>query len=761
MCYKIKKDKVLNQNDLPKEWGFEDYINFIIRRRWTIISVFVIIFGGVLYHNLSRPLEYNSVSTFFIENQSVDFGEIRPEFSTQTRPIGFYQALINSKIYKARVIEFIKQDSILQELEYNKVETYNELIKNGLFLSNSEFTDLLNISVKAYDPVVAYGVAQIATQVFKNRSQEIEQEEARNIIDFVSNQIKIASKNLEVSERQLQEFQKKTKINVTKDDGGIIKRLGDLETKLTEIETERQLTQANLETYEIRLGQFKDFTAEKLLDTESPTLKILKRDIDELENKKNILLENNSTASSQISNLEDLISLKKSNLVQAIIDSNTNGKAENSIPADQSLKEVLIQKQINEELDLYVLTNREKFYQGLIKRYRQNNPNLLEHSLELARLQRSKKVYENLYNFLVERGEEAKINAATGTGGIRIVDSPSIPTEPIPPKTAKFMIFGFILGLGLGVGCGFVADFIDSTMQSPAEVEEKTGLTVIGNIPLLNKAEQHLVQVNKSVLHRFFPFTSKNGHAKSSYPLLSSLKAKDPAVDSYSTLRTNLQFIKIDEPLKKLLVTSSIPGEGKTVTSSNLAISFAELYKRVLLVDTDLRKPMVHNLFKMEKSPGLTNHLAGAKSLEEIIRKTDNPNLDIITAGTSPPNPAEIIASQKLTNMIKKVEQSYDMIIFDSPPLLLVTDTILLASIVKNVLVITRFAKTNHRFVTDALKRLANINTKVFGVVLNGIHFPKLYGYQKYNYFYNYQYYSDKPQKKTRTRSKITEKTIV
>ena len=121
----------------------------------------------------------------------------------------------------------------------------------------------------------------------------------------------------------------------------------------------------------------------------------------------------------------------------------------------------------------------------MIDNYRKRNPNLLEHALELARLQRSQKVYENLYNFLVERGEEAKINAATGTGGIRIVDSPAIPTNPIPKKTAKNLIFGFIFGLGLGFGLALIVDYMDNTLRTSSDVEQKLGLAVLGNIPLL------------------------------------------------------------------------------------------------------------------------------------------------------------------------------------------------------------------------------------------------------------------------------------
>ena len=227
------------------------------------------------------------------------------------------------------------------------------------------------------------------------------------------------------------------------------------------------------------------------------------------------------------------------------------------------------------------------------------------------------------------------------------------------------------------------------------------------------------------------------------------IQSKEPVVDAYRHVRTNIQFANVDSALKRIMITSSIPGEGKTLTAANLAISFAELGKRILVVDCDLRKSHQHILFNIRKSPGLSDYLAHNIALEKTIYMTHVPNLYVMPAGTTPPNPAEMLASAKMETLIQTLEQNFDFVIYDTPPIIAVTDPVILSRKVGNVIQVVRFGKTNRHVVGDSLNRLRNVNSDVLGVIFNSMQKAKGYGYYKYDYsYYQSSYYSEETPKK-------------
>ena len=220
-------------------------------------------------------------------------------------------------------------------------------------------------------------------------------------------------------------------------------------------------------------------------------------------------------------------------------------------------------------------------------------------------------------------------------------------------------------------------------------------------------------------------------------------------------MRTDLQFVNVDEPLKKLMLTSATPGEGKTQTTANLAISYSELGHNILIVDCDLRKPKQNQVFEVQRSPGLTDYLARDVPLADIVKTTGIPNLQLIPSGTTPPNPAEMLGSNKMSQLIAEVESMYDFILFDTPPLIAVSDAKILAPKIKNVLVVIRSGKTNYQIIQDAKERLEKVDARLVGAVLNGVETKKGYGYYyRYNYYYNNYYSEDGSKKKSRSKRK-------
>lgn len=202
--------------------------------------------------------------------------------------------------------------------------------------------------------------------------------------------------------------------------------------------------------------------------------------------------------------------------------------------------------------------------------------------------------------------------------------------------------------------------------------------------------------------------------------LITKLNPKSPISEQYRTIRTNIQFASVDNEIKSLLVTSSNPSEGKSTTVANLAIVYAQAGKKVLLIDADLRKPTVHYTFRLDNLKGLSNVLVGEMSMSEAANPTDIPNLDVLSCGPIPPNPSELLASKKMEQFISEATSSYDLVIFDTPPVLAVTDAQILANMVDGSILVIRSKETELEAATKAKDILQPARAKLLGTVLNG-----------------------------------------
>ncbi len=215
--------------------------------------------------------------------------------------------------------------------------------------------------------------------------------------------------------------------------------------------------------------------------------------------------------------------------------------------------------------------------------------------------------------------------------------------------------------------------------------------------------------------------------------LITITNPKSTISEAFRTLRTNIQFASLDKDIRTLMVTSSGPAEGKSTTIANLAIVMAQSEKRVLLVDADMRKPTVHHIFRVSNRAGLTNVLIGQFSLEEMVRPTLVDGLDILTSGPIPPNPSELLASKRMSMLMSEMMDQYDMVLFDTPPVIAVTDAQILASQVDGVLLVVFYGKTPKEAALKAKNQLDNVKAKLLGVVLNN---KQIKGDNYYYYYY-------------------------
>jgi receptor protein-tyrosine kinase len=299
---------------------------------------------------------------------------------------------------------------------------------------------------------------------------------------------------------------------------------------------------------------------------------------------------------------------------------------------------------------------------------------------------------------------------AAATVKATIVDAASRPSVPVSPKPLRNIALGLVLGAMLGAGLAVLRESFDSSIKSTKLLEELSGAPMLGAITFDPKAVDH--------------------------PLITSLDPYSPRVEAFRVLRTNLQFINPGQDHKVFVVTSSLPGEGKTTTATNLAIALAEGGDQVVLLEGDLRRPKVSEYLRVAGSVGVTTVILGRVGIDGAIQSVQD-GLDVLTSGRVPPNPAELIKSEGMGDIVDKLRRKYDYVIIDAPPLLPVTDASLLATRADGAILVARYGETTHDQVAAAANRIEQVNARLIGVVLNMT--PKG-GAGRYGYGYGYGY---------------------
>lgn len=313
----------------------------------------------------------------------------------------------------------------------------------------------------------------------------------------------------------------------------------------------------------------------------------------------------------------------------------------------------------------------------------------------------------------------AQLAASTtgvATNLLTVVD-PAVPaTEPSSPRILLNTVLAALLALLVAVGLAFLLDYLDDTVKGPDDVTETAGVSTLGLVAL--------IKVDKK----------KSEHER----LVTLVAPRSSAAEAFRTLRTNLEFASVDRSLRTLLVTSALPGEGKTTTSANVAMAFAQTGRRVILLDADMRRPGVHRMFELPNSHGLTTLLrADGVDVAAIAHTTEEPNLRVVTTGPLPPNPAELLGSQRMHDVLARLAGEADLVVVDSPPLHAVTDAAVLAAELDGTLLVIHAGRTRRGAIRQAREALERVGANLLGVTLNRLSERSSAGYY-YRYYGEY-----------------------
>jgi non-specific protein-tyrosine kinase len=324
--------------------------------------------------------------------------------------------------------------------------------------------------------------------------------------------------------------------------------------------------------------------------------------------------------------------------------------------------------------------------------------------------------YRSTLSSLTNNYSQIRLAEAQASNNLVIVKPAIIPQAPIRPRTMTNVLLAAVVGAMIAIGAAFLIEYLDDTVKSPDDVTRVSGLSTLGAIARLKDAGAER-------------------------QLIAWLQSKAPESEAYRTLRTNIQFSSVDKPIRTLIVTSSGPSEGKSTTSANLAIVMAQTGQKVILVDTDLRRPVLHKTLGVPNNAGITTALlAGEQAdLRDYLQPTEIDNLMVITSGPIPPNPSELLGSQRMKHVIDELSKLADIVIFDTPPVLVVTDAAVLGRQVDGVLLVADAGGTREQALAHAVAELRKTGTNVLGVAMNRLD-NRSRGY----YYYYYYSFSEK-----------------
>lgn len=354
---------------------------------------------------------------------------------------------------------------------------------------------------------------------------------------------------------------------------------------------------------------------------------------------------------------------------------------------------------------------------------------------DALRFQRDIQVNTELYQSLLNNAMQLRLVKEGKTGNVRLLDEAIAPFEPIKPKKGMILALSLMAGLVIGIAASLIRNAFFHGVRSAQEIEAETGLNVYSTIPLstTQKTIGQLVATKAQGIH-----------------LLAHSHATDPAIESLRSLRTALQFAMLDAPNNRILITGATPGLGKSFVSSNFAAILAAGGKRVLLIDADMRKGYINQFLGLKREGGLSDLIVGSISADQAVHKNVLPGLDVITTGTFPPNPAELLMSEAFARSLEKVSAGYDMVVIDTAPVLVAADTAAAAKHAGIVMLVARAEVTQSGELLESAKRLAHSGTTVNGVLFNGVDTSRRYsGAYGYKYGgYRYTHYEYAPQGK-------------
>jgi polysaccharide biosynthesis transport protein len=710
-----------------------DYVKVLYKRRWTAITVFLLVFGSVTVYTFTAIPIYEAKTRLLIESEEqnvVSFKQVIDEDQTKA---DYYQTqynILQSRALARRTLDQLKlwdkppfggpadtsfslRRTILgvpgaiaglfrkadEKIASNQIpgadETTSQSKAIDAFVGHLTVTPIRNsrlvdVKYQLPDPALATSIVNALAKNYIEQNLEYKFMASKEASDWLGARLAEERKAVEAAEAKLQQYREQhDAIALTDRENITVQKLADLNAALTRAKTERIQKEAMYQQLQAaqsdpaKLDTFPAILTNVFIQQQKGELAELQRQYAQLSEKF-------GDKHPDIIRLKSAIQLSQTKLTGEIakVVQSVRSEYQAALAQENSLTQALNQQK-GEALSM----NRKAIDYGVLARDVESS--------------------KQIYNSLMQRAKETGVAGELKTSNIRVVDLAERPRGPVSPQKRTNEMLALVGGMLMSLGLVFFFEYLDSRIKTPDEIRTHLGLAHLGLLPALDL---------------------KKG---SDYPLLS---AGVPAnfSEAFRAVRTNVLFSTAEEGARSVVITSTGPGEGKSLVASNLAVSLAQAGQRVLLIDADMRKPKAHEIFRFNQEPGLSNVMVGSAKASEAVRKTAVQGLWALMAGRIPPNPAELLGAQRFRDFMTSLEAHFDWIVIDTPPIMAVTDASLVAHNATGVVFVIGAEMTSRHAAKRALEQLGQANARLIGSVLNRVNLHR-HGYY-YSQYYRREY---------------------
>jgi len=704
-------------NVIDSEVHLLDYVKVLYKRRWTATTAFLVVFFGVVIYTFTATPIFEAKTQILIEKENSNVVSFKEAIEQNQIADDYYQTqyrILQSRALARRTIDALKlwDHPLLTQRTEGMVATIVgaplaifhsaataeppsaeetkaqsraiDRFLAGLTVSPIRNSRLVDVKFDAPDAALSARVANGLAKAYIEQNLEFKFLSSKEASDWLGQRLSEQRQQVESTEQALQRYREQTGAVALEDRQNIVvQKLADLNAAVTRAKTERLQKEA-------AYNQVRALSERNALDTfpailANTFIQQQKSEIADLQRQQAQLSEKLGPRHPDM--------LKLANAIQT---------AETKLQAEIAK---VVQAVKNEHQAAVI---QEQNLAGALEQQKRDALALNRKGIDYGVLQRDAATNRQIFDSLLQRAKETGVAAELKTNNIRVVDPAETPRKPASPNAPTNVLLGLFGGLTFALGLTFFFEYLDNRIKTPEEVKTHLGLPFLGMVPALFGQEGHDPVMNNGVPQSF--------------------------AEAFRAIRTNVLFSSTDDGPKTVVVTSTAPGEGKTLVATNLAIALAQASLRVLIVDADMRKPRVHGVFKQPQEPGLSNVLVGNAKASESVRSTDVPGLWALSAGMLPPNPAELLGSKRFKEFVTTLGQHFDWVVIDTPPVMAVTDSVIAGHVVQGIVFVLGSEMTNRHTAQRAVEQLANSKAKFVGAILNRVDL------QHHGYYYS-QYY--------------------
>jgi polysaccharide biosynthesis transport protein len=726
----------------PHDSALGEYVRVLIKRKWIVVTCLASIFSIVAIASLRMTKIYEANGTIEINkpDASLNFQ------NSATFSLDYYDPteleteikILQSDLLALQVIRELNLDrrpefggaSSLPEASLDLAPDPLQVdparasallggFKGNLRVALSPNSRIIELHYRSADPQMAASVVNTLMQTYVENNLKARFDSTMQASDWLQKQLVDMQMKVETSQEKLVRYQKEHEIlGIDEKQNITTAKLDELNKALTMAESERMDKEA---FYRMVEAGDPDAIAASAggIDAAGPGSQSASALLDTLRNRQADIKIQAADLNTQFGPSYPKLAQLNNQLKE--IDAQTQAEMKKIVAKVRGAYMTALQ--------------RENMLHAALEKQKQEENKLNESAIEYNLLKRDAETYRTLYEGLLQKLKEAGVSAGLKSNNFRIVDSARPPSYPIEPNIPRNLGFALLLGSATGVGLAFLLEGMDNTVRTTEQAQMISGLAPLGMIPLGSKSARDGSNAKRLVI----------ASSKEAVELVTQVRPQSQMAESYRALRTSLLLSNLGAPPKIIMITSALPQEGKTTTSINTAVVLAQKGIRVLLIDADLRRPSIHKTLGMGPRSGLSNVLTGSTSLDQAItRAAILPNLYVLPAGTPPPNPAELLASTNMRDVLAQLREQYDHIVVDTPPTLSVTDAVVLSQRADAVVLVIRSGQTTKQALRRSRDILTRVNAKVVGVLLNAVDLSS----PDYYYYYEYQgkysrYYQD------------------